>query len=183
MLLVDIEMPYEVPSDAASPAGIALTHRLFMELPHIRVVLLSWHYKNAYIAAAIRAGAAGYVIKGGDQNQLIRAVTAAKHGDFFVECEVVLKFREIVSGILDPRSPADLFAAEKLTGTENTILGLVAHNRTNEQIATELHLAAQTVRNYISSILAKLAVPDRQAAQTLYRQRAQAVGLDFTTNE
>ena len=178
VVLMDIELPVDESAHNTTATGINITRRLYDELPHIRVVMLSWHYKNAYIAAALRAGAAGYVVKGGDQAQLIRAVTAAVHGDFFVGREIVPKFREVVSSVLDARTIGDLFAAEKLTTTESTVLSLIARNFSNEQIATELHLASQTVRNYVSSILSKMAVPDRQAAQNTYRQRVQSFGFD-----
>jgi two-component system, NarL family, response regulator DevR len=142
-------------------SGIEATRDIRAQRPQTQVLMLTSFADDEALFASIMAGAAGYVlkqIKGGD---LVRAIRTVGSGESLLDPAVT-------KGVLDRlRKGKHLFRDEKLarlSPQEERILGLVADGRTNKQIGEELHLAEKTVKNYVSSILAKLEVARRAEA-------------------
>jgi two-component system response regulator DevR len=142
-------------------SGIEATRDIRAQRPQTQVLMLTSFADDEALFASIMAGAAGYVlkqIKGGD---LVRAIRTVGSGESLLDPAVT-------KGVLDRlRKGKHLFRDEKLarlSPQEERILGLVAAGRTNKQIGEELRLAEKTVKNYVSSILAKLEVARRAEA-------------------
>ena len=153
VVVMDVQMP--------RLDGIEATRAITADSPHIGVVVLTMAEEDQTLFAAMRAGARGYLLKGANQAEIVRAITAVAQG-------------EAIFGPAIARRVAEFFAAApvasagspfpQLTTREHEILALVAAGRSNAQIATELYLSPKTVRNNVSNIVAKLHVADRAAA-------------------
>src|SRR6266576_424306 len=153
VVIMDIRLP--------DGSGIEATREIRARLPKTQVLMLTTFADDDALFASIMAGAAGYVlkqIKGGD---LIRAIRAVGAGENLLDPAVT-------KGLLDRlRKGKHLLQDERLarlSGQEERILGIIADGKTNKQIGDELHLAEKTVKNYVSSILAKLEVARRAEA-------------------
>ena len=166
VVVMDVQMP--------GLDGIEATRRLTAASPHIGVVMLTMAEEDATLFSAMQAGARGYLLKGANQAEITRAVTAVARG-------------EAIFGPAIARRIADFFAAgpaagsaaqqafPQLTAREREILELVAAGRSNAQIASTLFLSPKTVRNNVSNIFAKLHVADR--AEAIVRAREAGLGL------
>ena len=124
---------------------------------------------HSFLAEAIRAGAAGYLLKGTPRADLVRAIEGTAAGQSFVDPQVAGKLltqvAEMPAGTTardDLRQNSKM--AEALTPRELDVLRLLATGRTNPEIAARLFLSEGTVRNYVSGIFAKLDVADRTQA-------------------
>ena len=148
--LLDISLP-----DAS---GIEACRRLRDEVPDVIVVFLTSSPDEADVFAAIVAGARGYVLKQTRSAELVRTLEAVSRGESMFDASVtgmVLdRFRRIASGEY-PEEGAGL------TVREREILPLIADGRTNREIAAAVFLSDKTVKNYVSSILAKLGLAHR----------------------
>jgi two-component system, NarL family, response regulator DevR len=154
--LLDIQLP-----DAS---GIVACRQLRDELPGVLVVFLTSSPDEADVFAAILAGARGYVLKQSRSAELVRTLEAVGRGESMLDAAVtgaVLdRVRRIASGD-DPDGGAGL------TAREREILPLIADGLTNREIAATVFLSDKTVKNYVSSILAKLGL-DRRAQVPAY---------------
>jgi DNA-binding NarL/FixJ family response regulator len=142
-------------------SGIEATQAIIEEFPDTRVIMLTSYAEDEMLFAAIRAGAAGYVLKqiGGDD--LVRAIEAVGRGEALLDPAVTQRvFQEVRKAAREEEASA--FA--DLTEQEMHVLQLVSEGRTNRQIAEMLYLGEGTVRNYVSSILSKLNVRNRAEA-------------------
>jgi DNA-binding NarL/FixJ family response regulator len=142
-------------------SGIEATQAIVEEFPDTRVIMLTSYAEDEMLFAAIRAGAAGYVLKqiGGDD--LVRAIEAVGRGEALLDPAVTQRvFQEVRKAAREEEASA--FA--DLTEQEMHVLQLVSEGRTNRQIAEMLYLGEGTVRNYVSSILSKLNVRNRAEA-------------------
>ena len=117
------------------------------------------------VAAALQAGARGYVLKGASGEQIASAVrTVAEGGAIFGS--------GIAAGVLRKTTRASAPDADGLTDRERDVLALLAEGSSNAQIARTLNLSVKTVQNYVSRILDKLQVADRTQAALLGRRRS-----------
>ena len=112
-------------------------------------------------------GASGYLLKDTRRDDLIEAIKGTAAGKVFLDPSVAGK---VVRQLVAPPMPA-MPAAEMLTERELSVLNLICRGYSNPEIAQQLHLAAGTVRNYVSSILQKLGVEDRTQAAVVAYQR------------
>jgi DNA-binding NarL/FixJ family response regulator len=132
------------------------------------------------VFAALRAGARGYIIKGAEPAEVLRAIRAVADGEAIFSpsiAERMLHFFAAQPAVPQPSTQlgADLaFAA--LTEREREVLGLIARGLTNSAIAERLVISPKTVRNYITEIFSKLQVADR--AQAIIRARDAGLGGD-----
>jgi two-component system, NarL family, response regulator DevR len=141
-------------------SGIEATRDIRAARPQTSVLMLTSFADDEALFASIMAGAAGYVLKQIRGDELVRAIRAVGAGQHLLDPAVT-------KGVFDRlRKGKRLLRDEKLArlSPEERILGLVADGRTNGQIGEELGLAEKTVKNYVSSILAKLEVARRAEA-------------------
>ena len=136
--------------------GIETTRRLRSITPHTQIVVLTAHTDDARVVAALRAGAISYVRKDAEPEILLAAVRAAARGQSMLDPAVAgTVLQELVSGTE---------IRHDLTGRELEVLRLLAHGRTNRQIAEELVLGEETVKTHVGNILAKLHLAHRTQA-------------------
>jgi DNA-binding NarL/FixJ family response regulator len=140
--------------------GLTATRRITAEFPGIGVLVVTMLDDDASVFAALKAGARGYVVKGADQDQIHRAISAVARGEALLGPTIagrVLQTLTTSSG-----SQAEPFP--QLTSREREILDAVAAGKNNSTIARSLFLSPHTVANHVSNILLKLQAADRAAA-------------------
>ncbi|MGV9378160.1 response regulator [Nonomuraea sp. NPDC003707] len=159
-LAADLQ-PDIVVMDVSMPEldGIEATRRVVADSPHIGVVMLTMSEQDATLFAAMRAGARGYLLKGANQAEIVRAIQAVAHGEAIFGPSIARRVTEFFTV-----PPTEDSAFPQLTPRELEILTLIAAGRSNPQIASELFLSPKTVRNNVSNIFAKLHVADRTEA-------------------
>ena len=160
VVLMDLHMP--------GMGGVEATRRLLVERPDLAVLVLTMMTDDATIAAALRAGARGYLLKEAEPQEIMRAITSVAAGNAVFGAGVADRILQKASADAG-RSPA----LPGLTEREEEVLDLVAKGLTNDAIARRLYLSDKTVRNYVSTLFAKLGVSDRAAAVA----RARDAGL------
>ncbi|HET8604517.1 MAG TPA: response regulator transcription factor [Marmoricola sp.] len=150
--------------------GIAVTRSLLADRPDLPVLVLTMHDDDESVFGALRAGARGYLLKGADSVELVATIlTLAAGGTAFGPTVA----RRIVGTFLETSEKFARGAFPQLTTRERQVLDLLAAGRRNSAIAAQLEMSEKTVRNHLSSILAKLQVEDRSAAIV----RAREAGL------
>ena len=153
VVLMDIRLP--------GASGIDACQEITDRWPDVRVVILTSYAEDDMLFSAIRAGASGYVLKQIGAEGLITAIEAACRGEALLDPAVTQRvFQEVRRAVKEEESAA--FA--NLSQQEKHVLVLVSQGRTNREIAEALFLGEGTVRNYVSSILAKLGVSNRAEA-------------------
>ncbi len=162
VVLMDLQMPVM--------NGVQATQRIHTLFPGVRVLVLTTYADDAWVLDAVRAGASGYLLKDTRRDELVAAIKGTAQGKSFVDPSVAGKLmRQLASA---PATPVhDAAQAEVFTERELEVLGLLVQGHSNPEIARRLYLAAGTVRNYVSSILQKLGVPDRTQAAVVAIQR------------
>ena len=138
--------------------GIAAMRRLRDTAPRTGVIALTMHEDDESVFAALRAGALGYLVKGADSAEIVRAVRAVAAGEAMYGASVARRILAFHSGTLGGDPFPDL------TPREREVLGELAGGARNHEIAARLGLSEKTVRNHVSGVLLKLQVPDRTAA-------------------
>jgi DNA-binding NarL/FixJ family response regulator len=164
--LVKREKPDLVLMDLKMPVlnGIEATRQIKAALPEIKVLVLTTYDDDRWIFDAIQAGASGYLLKDTPREELIKAIRGTVSGKTYVDPNIAGKILGQVSS--HQTQPTTLVTA-KLTEREVEILRLIAKGLTNIDIAERLYLSEGTVRNHVSSILAKLEVADRTQAAVI----------------
>ena len=140
--------------------GIGATRRLLELDPAVGVVVLTMFEDDDSVFAAMRAGARGYLLKGAEQDEILRAIRAVAAGE-------VLLGQSIARRVIEHFSSGDgsaRAAFPALTERERHVLDLIAAGKGNAVIAHELVLSLKTIRNHVSNIFTKLQVSDRAAA-------------------
>jgi DNA-binding NarL/FixJ family response regulator len=160
VVLTDLSMPR-----LSGPAAI---DELSRRHPQLGVLVLTMHEDDASLFGALRAGARGYLLKGADREEIVRAVLAVAGGDAVYGGAVA---RRVVDALTGTGSRAPAFP--ELTERERQVLELLAAGLATGRIAQRLALSDKTVRNHVSAVLTKLQVPDRSAAVA----RAREAGL------
>jgi DNA-binding NarL/FixJ family response regulator len=160
VVLTDLSMP--------RLSGTAAIDELTRRRPGLGVLVLTMHEDDVSLFGALRAGARGYLLKGADREEIVRAVLAVAGGDAVYGGAVA---RRVVDALTGAASRAPVLP--ELTGREREVLELLAAGLPTGQIARRLTLSDKTVRNHVSAVLTKLQVPDRGAAVA----RAREAGL------
>jgi DNA-binding NarL/FixJ family response regulator len=156
LVLMDLKMP--------GMNGIEATRRIRARYPAVRVLVLTTYDDDEWVFDAIRAGAAGYLLKDTPREEVIKAVRGTVEGRSFVDPEVAGK---LMSHVASQQTAPRSLITDKLTDREVDVLRVLARGFTNADIAAELHLSEGTVRNHVSAILAKLDVSDRTQAAVI----------------
>jgi DNA-binding NarL/FixJ family response regulator len=155
LVLMDLKMP--------GMNGIHATRAIREQYPHIHVLVLTTYDGDDWVIDAIRSGADGYLLKDSRRVDIVAAIEGTVAGKTHVDPGVADKLFAVVRGASIP----DSAVVAALNEREREILQLLARGLTNADIAQRLSLADGTVRNYVSSILAKLGVADRTQATAL----------------
>ena len=165
----DVLQPDVVAMDLKMPRmdGLDATRRILHTSPHVRVLVLTMAADDESVFAALQAGARGYVLKGALKADVLRAIRGVHNGDAIFGPAVAQRLMQYFATV---RRPVADDAFPELTERERQILGLLAQNRSNQEIADRLVLSVKTVRNHISNIFAKLQVADRSEAIVRARQ-------------
>jgi DNA-binding NarL/FixJ family response regulator len=163
LAVVNTERPDVVVTDLAMPGmdGAAATEAVLARHPGIAVLVLTMHEDSEALFNALRAGARGYLLKGAERAEIIRAVQAVAAGEAVYGAAVARRITDFFAGAHRDYS-AKVFP--RLTDREREVLELVAAGRGNHEIARRLALSEKTVRNHVSAITVKLQVRDRAAA-------------------
>ena len=172
VVLMDLNMPVM--------NGVRATQRLRHSYPDVRVLVLTTYADEAWVIDAIRAGAAGYLLKDTRRNDLVAAIKGTAEGKSFLDPAVAGTLMRQMTAEPAAR-PVDSGQAEALTERELDVLRLLAQGYSNPEIAQRMHLAAGTVRNYVSTILQKLGVGDRTQAAVVALQRGLISNSDLQT--
>jgi DNA-binding NarL/FixJ family response regulator len=156
--LVEREHPDIVLMDLAMPDlnGLEATARLAREHPRVRVIVLSMHSSEEYVRHALKAGAAGYVIKDAGPEELELALRAVGRGETYLSPAVSRRVVEgYVHGPGEDRDPLD-----RLTPRQREILQRVAEGRSSKEIAQSLGLSVKTVETHRAHIMERLDIHD-----------------------
>jgi DNA-binding NarL/FixJ family response regulator len=163
--------PDVVLMDLGMPAvdGVAATRRIVETTPHVAVLVLTMATSDDAVFDALRAGARGYLLKGADRAELVRAIEAVAAGEAIFGPVVA---RRLMQHFATPGSPSTPFP--ELSEREKEILELIARGLPNQTITDRLGIAPKTVRNHVSNIFGKLQVRDR--AEAVVRAREAGLG-------
>jgi DNA-binding NarL/FixJ family response regulator len=145
--------------------GVQATRQIRQRYPSIKVLVLTTYGEEDWVLNAVRAGAAGYLLKGTPRESLIEAVKGTAAGRTHVDPSVAGTLLDRVAQNEAPVEESKILDA--LSEREREVLRLLARGHSNLDIARQLYLSEGTVRNYVSAILAKLDVPDRTRAAVL----------------
>lgn len=149
LVLLDITMPPE--------SGIQTAHRLHEEHPDIVVLILTMHEDEGLLHEALKAGAAGYLIKRAEGPEILQAIHAAIRGDIYIHPAMT---RALLQKPATEERRRDS-PVEPLTPRELDVLRLLAKGNTNRQSAAQLGLSVRTVENHRANLMGKLGLTSR----------------------
>jgi DNA-binding NarL/FixJ family response regulator len=164
VILMDILMP--------ELNGIEATRTIIEASPHIGVIMLTMFEDDESIFSAMRAGARGYILKGADQDDVLRAICAVNRGEALFGPSIASRLMDFFN--VPASEPPQAFP--ELTERENEILALIAQGTSNHEIAQQLNISLKTVRNHVSNIYNKMQVTDR--VQAVLRAREAGLGVE-----
>jgi DNA-binding NarL/FixJ family response regulator len=156
VLIMDIQMP--------DLSGVAATGEITRAAPSVAVLMLTMFDDDDSVFAAMRAGARGYLLKGAQQDEIIRAIHAVAAGEAIFGPGIARRVLGLISG---PAAHSVPFPA--LTTREREVLDLIAAGVRNTEISRRMSIAPKTVANHVAAIFNKLQVADRSQAIILAR--------------
>ena len=162
LVLMDVRMP--------EMDGLAATRKIKAELPQTSVVMVTMHENPDYLLEAIRAGAAGYILKDAAGERLVEAVRRTLEGEVPLNEGLAMQLLQRLAseegekGVAsqDRKRPSPI--TEELTEREVEVLRLLTQGRTNPEIARAVLSSVSTVKIHVQNIIAKLGVSDRTQA-------------------
>jgi DNA-binding NarL/FixJ family response regulator len=166
VVLMDLRMP--------GTNGIEATRHILQTSPHMRILVLTMYEDDDSVFAALRAGARGYLLKGADKGEILRAIRAVAGGEAIFGPAIA---QRLMRYFALPRPAMATIAFPELTEREREILARIAQGWSNQEIATSLVVSLKTVRNHVSNIFSKLQVADR--TQAILQARKAGLGNDI----
>ena len=163
--LLDITMP--------SLTGLEVAARVANEMQNVRIIILSMHTTEDYIARAVRAGVSGYLLKNADPVELELALRAAVNGQMYMSPTVS---KQLVEDYLRRMGP-DAGPEEQLTARQREILQLIAEGKSTKDIAVTLDLSIKTVETHRKDLMDRLGIHD-VAGLVRYAIRAGIIKAD-----
>ncbi len=157
LIVLDLRLPHL--------SGIDVARRLHVSLPSIRILVLSAYDDDDYVFAAMEAGASGYLLKTAHGAEVVAAIHSIISGGVVLQAGVAAKY------LRSHQDEASRASGEGLTDREMEVLKLVAQGLNNRDIAKQLFISENTVKNHIRNILEKLHLENRvQAAAYAHRK-------------
>ncbi|HYU70234.1 MAG TPA: response regulator transcription factor [Burkholderiales bacterium] len=148
VVLLDISMP--------GLGGLEASAQLKQQLPEVRVVMLSMHANEEYVLQALRAGAAGYMLKDSATAELELALYAVMQGETYLSPRIS---RQMVEGYVQ-RVGAEQPATDNLTPRQRQVLQLIAGGHSTKEIAYRLELSVKTVETHRAQLMERLQIHD-----------------------
>ena len=158
--LIDIGMPEK--------DGIEVTQALHNDLPDVKVIILGMPDLSDEIMTCIEAGASGYVLKESSFDHLVETIRLAYRGETFCSPKMAASLFSRVAELVADKSPKE---SVKLTPREIEVISKIAEGLSNKEIAQNLSIETQTVKNHIHNILDKLQLHNRLEAVVYARER------------
>jgi two-component system, NarL family, response regulator NreC len=160
VLILDLSMP--------DLDGISVTRKIKLQFPNLKILILTLHDDEALLKEAIKAGAAGYILKRAAEAELISAIQVILRGDLYIDPSMVRSLiEETPNARINKKDPA-----ESLTPRETEILKLIVEGYTNRQIGQELNISVRTVEGHRANISDKLGLHSRVELVRYARQNS-----------
>src|ERR671921_721684 len=159
LVLMDVRMP--------EMDGLAATREIKQRYPEVCIMMVTMHENPDYLLEALKAGAAGYVLKDAPRREVISAVRRVREGESSLDPELaarLLRRLAVEGGERRGTHSANGGLADTLTPRELDVLRLMQLGRTNRQVAEELYISAGTAKRHVENIIGKLEVSDRTQA-------------------
>jgi DNA-binding NarL/FixJ family response regulator len=159
MLLMDVRMP--------EMDGLAATREIKEKYPEVSVLMVTMHENPDYLLEALKAGAAGYVLKDAAQEDVLEAVRRVREGESPLNSELAARLLRRLAAEGEANGPRRAYrgsSIDKLTPREFEVLRLMKLGYTNRQIAEKLVISLGTAKNHVEHIIAKLGASDRTQA-------------------
>ena len=160
LVLMDVRMP--------EMDGRAATREIKQRYPETSVMMVTMHENPDYLLEALKAGAAGYVLKDAPRDEVLTAVRRVREGESSLDPELAARLlRRLATedhGHSEARPAEGGLPPDVLTPRELEVLGLVQRGRSNREVAEKLFISRGTVKRHIENIMAKLGVSDRTQA-------------------
>jgi DNA-binding NarL/FixJ family response regulator len=170
--VLDIRMP--------GLSGIEACRQIVQSVEGCKVIMLTAYAEDELLFAAIEAGASGYVLKVVGDNELVHAIERVSSGEGKLDSSMIAT---VVKEIHKATETLQAAKFSTLTAQEMAVLSLVTKGMTNRQIAAKLYLGEGTIRNYVSSVLAKLGVANRaEAAAVAVKHSIDELAATYKTN-
>jgi DNA-binding NarL/FixJ family response regulator len=156
--LVEKSEPHIVLTDIAMPRlnGLEVTRHLAKAFPNVRVVILSMYSDEEHLYMALRAGAAGYLVKGAAREELELAIRAVARGDAYIS--PALSKHLIMN--CDQAGDGGLAPLKRLSSRQTEVLRLIAKGKTTKQIALDLNISVKTVESHRTQLMDRLEIHD-----------------------
>jgi len=164
LVLMDVRMPVM--------DGLEATREIKRECPQTSILMVTTHESSDYLFEAVKAGAAGYILKNATKSQMSDAITRILGGDSVLNDGLVMQLLRRLAGERasltepppEPEKPEGRVLAEPLTARELETLRYLTYGHTNQEIAKKLVISTGTVKHHVRHIIAKLGVSDRTQA-------------------
>ncbi len=162
VILMDLRMP--------GLGGVEATRRILALASEAKVIVLTTFDDDEEVFEALRAGAAGYLLKDAPSEKLVEAIRVAARGGSFLQPSIASKVLAEFNRLSQGGVKANAALLEPLSEREREVLKFLAHGMSNKEIAAALNLAEGTVKNHMSNVLGKLGVSDRTQAALKARE-------------